>query len=122
MLNFILIFIIIIAALIIIAAALQSSKKEGMGSAIGAMGANQIIGVKKTSDLMEQITWGLLVLLFCLTFTASYVAKKSQGGSLSPNLELLQKQDLLTPSNQQQNHDVVKQADVEPTTNSQKEK
>lgn len=88
--------IIITSALLILIASLQSSKKEGLGNSLGSMGAHQIIGVKKTSDLLEQITWGLLIGLFTLSLGTSFFFKKRATHLFtSPNLERIQ-QDLIT--------------------------
>lgn len=94
--TLLIILIVITSAFLILIASLQSSKKEGMGNSLGTMGAHQIIGVKKTSDLLEQITWGLLIGLFILSLTTSFVLKKSNiNVSISPNLERIQ-QDILS--------------------------
>ena len=50
---------IITATLLILVVFVQSSKKEGLGSPLGSTGASQLIGIQKTGDLLEQLTWGL---------------------------------------------------------------
>lgn len=89
MITLLIIFIIATAILLILITAVQSSKKEGLGHAFGSMGASQIIGVKKTSDLLEQATWGLIVLLFALTLASTHLLKseKSRKMPQSPNIE-----------------------------------
>lgn len=101
MVTFVLILIIITALLLIVVAALQNSKKEGGGNALGSMGANQIIGVKKTGDLLEQITWGLLVTLFILSITTFTLIKKGNRTPQSPNLERIEQQNLLMEPSQE---------------------
>ncbi|OJW71126.1 MAG: preprotein translocase subunit SecG [Candidatus Amoebophilus sp. 36-38] len=94
--TLLIILIIITSTFLILVASLQSSKKEGLGNSLGSMGAHQIIGVKKTSDLLEQITWGLLIGLFILSLGSSFFLKKrTTQFFVSPNLERVQ-QDLLT--------------------------
>jgi preprotein translocase subunit SecG len=100
MVTFVLILIIITALLLIGVAALQNSQKEG-GNALGSMGAHQIIGVKKTGDLLEQITWGLLIALFVLCMTTFTLTKRAHKTPQSPNLERVEQQNLLTEPSQE---------------------
>jgi preprotein translocase subunit SecG len=97
-------FILITAVLLILITALQSSKKEGVGNSLGSMGAHQIIGVKKTSDLLEQITWGLITSLFVLSLSTSlWLKKRNAGLPMSPNLERIQQEySLIEPGQDQQ--------------------
>ena len=71
----------------------QNSKKEGLGTPLGDTGASQLIGVKKTSDLLEKITWGLIISLFVLTLSTSLFLNKEghQGANAqSPNIQRAQ--------------------------------
>lgn len=49
----------IIAALLVLIVLVQNSKGGGLAGEFGGMGATQMFGVKRTTDLLEQITWGL---------------------------------------------------------------
>ena len=101
MTSLIITLLIITAILLILVTALQSAKKEGVSNGLGNTGVYQIIGVKKTSDLLEQITWGLIIALFSLSLFHSLLLKKRNANpSLSPNLERFQGQQL--PSTPQQ--------------------
>jgi preprotein translocase subunit SecG len=53
------ILVAIIAVLLILVVLIQNSKGGGLSSEFGGMGSTQMFGVKKTTDLLEQITWGL---------------------------------------------------------------
>jgi preprotein translocase subunit SecG len=95
MFTFLVVLILIIAGLLILAVLVQNSKKEGLGNVYfgGEAGASQIMGVKKTSDLLEQMTWGLVIALFVLTLvTALFLNKKDAPGALqsSPNIDRAQ--------------------------------
>lgn len=92
MFNFLITLILIVASLLILVVLLQSSKKEGLGSALGDIGATQLIGVQKASDLLEQITWGLIIALFTLAMTISVVLQQEQRPSVSPNIRRVQEQ------------------------------
>jgi len=51
--------IAIIAVLLILIVLVQNSKGGGLAGEFGGSGASQMFGVKRTTDLLEQITWGL---------------------------------------------------------------
>lgn len=79
---------IIVAVLLVIAVLLQNSKSDGMSSSLGNMGGNQLIGVKKTANALEQITWGLAIGLFGLAVVATLLLKRQQRDVLySANVE-----------------------------------
>lgn len=66
MLVFVIGLMMLIAVLLIIVILPQSSKGGGLIGSV-ASGANQLIGVKKTNDLLEKITWGLMIAIFVLS-------------------------------------------------------
>lgn len=92
---------IITAIFLILIVSVQSSKKEGLGDTLGHLGARQLIGIQKTGDLLEQITWGTIITLFILSLTISALLKKRQDDSLpsSPNLEKIQERTLFPELN-----------------------
>ena len=92
MFTFLITLILITSGLLVLVVLAQNSKKEGLGSALGNSSATQLIGVKRTSDLLEQLTWGLIITLFALTLTTSFVLKKTTAVPLSPNVERAQEQ------------------------------
>jgi preprotein translocase subunit SecG len=57
------------------------------------------MGVKKTNDLLEKITWGLAISLVVLTIASSLIISPQDGGTIinSPNLEKAQEQTILPP-------------------------
>jgi preprotein translocase subunit SecG len=57
MYTFISILIVIVALLLVFIVMIQNSK--GGGLAAGFASANQVLGVRKTSDSLEKITWWL---------------------------------------------------------------
>jgi preprotein translocase subunit SecG len=67
MYTFLVSLIIFIAVLLVFVVLLQRSKGGGIAGnfAIG----NQLIGVKKTTDLLERVTWGLALSLLLLAAT-----------------------------------------------------
>jgi preprotein translocase subunit SecG len=98
MFTFLIVLILIAASLLILAVMVQNSKKEGLDNPFGDASASQLIGVKKTSDLLEQITWGLVIALFVLTLASSFfLKKKNRLGTLplSPNINRAQERGAL---------------------------
>ncbi len=99
MFTFLITLILIVSGLLILAVLVQNSKKEGLGSPLSDSGSAQLIGVKKTNDLLEQFTWGLIIVLFVLTLATSSFLNKTTDLSLSPNVERAQEQGALPPIN-----------------------
>tara|TARA_B100000965_G_scaffold377731_1_gene372004 strand:+ start:539 stop:751 length:213 start_codon:yes stop_codon:yes gene_type:complete len=68
MLIFLIIVVCIFLSLIVL---VQNSKGGGLSSTFG--GGNQIMGVKKTADVLEKTTWVLAAILvaLCLIYNVS---------------------------------------------------
>jgi len=60
------ILIIISAVLVVLAVLAQNSKGNGLSNSLG--GASQLMGVKRTTDIIEKLTWvfAISLLTFCL--------------------------------------------------------
>ncbi len=114
MFTFLVALIIIIAVVLILAVLVQSSKKEGLGNPLGEVGASQLIGVKETSSLLEQITWGLIIALFILTLATSLFLSKADDQHMpySPNIDRAQEHGTLPHAAQQD--DVTPQENTTP--------
>lgn len=69
---------IAIASILLILAVLVQSPKSGMAANFGA--ANQTIGVRQTTDILEKFTWAMIVaiVVFSLLSTTA-VSKKGAG-------------------------------------------
>lgn len=68
--------LIVLAALLMIGIVLiQESKGGGLASNFSS--SNQIMGVRKTTDVIEKTTWGLAVAMVVLSVLCSYVAPKA---------------------------------------------
>ena len=61
---------IIAALLLIVVVLVQKSKGGGLSSSFG--GGNQIMGVRKTTDVIEKITWGLAAAIVVLSIMSVY--------------------------------------------------
>ena len=73
--TFIIVLIVIVSILLGLIVLVQNPK--GGGLATGFTGANQIGGVKRTTDFLEKATWSLAVLLLVLSITATGLEKSN---------------------------------------------
>ncbi|MFD2573159.1 preprotein translocase subunit SecG [Spirosoma soli] len=87
--------ICILTVLLILIVLIQNSKGGGLAGEFGGLGSNQLMGVKKTTDLLEQITWGLGVGVMVLSL-ASYIMvdRNAATGVNSVNVDRAQTQTL----------------------------
>lgn len=68
--------LIVLAAVLMIGIVLiQESKGGGLASNFSS--SNQIMGVRKTTDVIEKTTWGLAIAMVVLSVICSYVAPKA---------------------------------------------
>lgn len=70
MYTLLVIFIVILAVLMCLVVMIQESKGGGLASSFSA--SNQIMGVRKTTDIIEKITWGLAVGIIVLSILSVY--------------------------------------------------
>ncbi|QSE96738.1 preprotein translocase subunit SecG [Fulvivirga lutea] len=79
MLTLILSLILLACVLLILVILAQNSKGGGLSSQFGGSGASNMIGVKKTGDLLERLTWGFIIAIFVLSIGTNLITTK--GGS-----------------------------------------
>jgi preprotein translocase subunit SecG len=83
----------IVAVLLVLIVLIQNSKGGGLSNEFGGSGTAQMFGVKKTTDLLEQITWGFAGAIVILSLASYAVAKSGNpnaGGINSANIEKAQ--------------------------------
>ncbi len=68
--------IIILAVLLILVILIQNPKGGGLSNTFGG-GSTQMFGVKKTTDILEQITWGLGIGIAVLTLSTYFLIDKT---------------------------------------------
>ena len=56
---------------------IQESKGGGLASNFSS--TNSIMGVRKTTDIVEKITWGLAALMVVISVACAYVAPQATG-------------------------------------------
>lgn len=88
--------ILIVALLLVLVILAQNSKGGGLSNQFGGSGTSQIIGVKKTGDLLEKITWGLAIALLAISLSTNFMIETSPStGPSSENVRRAQEQNAL---------------------------
>ena len=100
MFTFIITLIVIAALLLILVVLAQNSKGGGLSSQFGGGGTSQVMGVKRTGDLLEKLTWGLAISVIVLSLVTHIVLKNNvpNPGMSSPILEQAEEQTILPPA------------------------
>ncbi len=68
------IFAIISAVLLVLVVLAQNSKGGGLSSQFGGSGASNLIGVKKTGDVLERLTWGLAIAIMVFSLATNFTS------------------------------------------------
>ena len=63
------------AVLLVLIVLAQNSKGGGLSSQFGGSSASNLIGVKKTGDLLERLTWGLAISLMVFTLATNFATQ-----------------------------------------------
>ena len=83
MYNFIVILILIVSAVLALVVLVQNSKGGGLAANFSA--PNQIMGVRKTTDFLEKLTWGLAIALVVLSLIATITIHSGNKSSVQKN-------------------------------------
>jgi len=70
--------ILFVAVLLVLVVLAQNSKGGGLSNQFGGSGASNIIGVKKTGDLLEKLTWGFVITIMVLALSANLVTQNTR--------------------------------------------
>jgi preprotein translocase subunit SecG len=86
------------AILLVLVVLAQNSKGGGLSNQFGGSGASNLIGVKKTGDLLERLTWGfaIAIMIFALatnfttpnTYASDDILDRAKGTQTAPGLDL----------------------------------
>ena len=92
MFSFCITLIVIFSIFLIILALLQNSKRDNSsGNIIGSMGANQLIGIKETTDILTKMTLFFIFAIFILSIFSYRSIRKNDRIEESPNLDIAKK-------------------------------
>ncbi len=67
--------VLIILACIVLAFVILIQNSKGGGLASNFASSNQIMGVRKTADVLEKTTWGLAAFIMVLCFVCAFMSK-----------------------------------------------
>lgn len=90
--------IIFFAVLLILVILAQNAKGGGLTSQFGGSSASNIIGVKKTGDLLEKLTWGFMITMMVLSLAMSTNFVMPSGNNV-PSNEILERAGEQAPIN-----------------------
>ncbi|MBL0102655.1 MAG: preprotein translocase subunit SecG [Bacteroidetes bacterium] len=93
--------IILTSVLLVLVVLVQNPKGGGISS--GIIGSNQVMGVKKTTDFIEKLTWGLVfaLIILCLGAGLALPSKEDRGAGTSLQEQLDKVPAGTTPAQQQ---------------------
>jgi preprotein translocase subunit SecG len=77
MYSFVIVLIIVISFLLVMVILAQNAKGGGLTSQFGGSAASNIIGVKKTGDLLEKLTWSFIIAIMALTLSTNFLDSSS---------------------------------------------
>lgn len=71
--------IIFICVLLVLVVLSQNSKGGGLSSQFGGGGTSQLMGVKRTGDLLEKLTWGFAIAIIVLSLSSHMLVTDTTG-------------------------------------------
>lgn len=89
--------ILIVLASILMCFIVMIQNSKGGGLASGFASSNQIMGVRKTTDILEKTTWGLAIFMVIVSIATAYVLPSTLSSSSSVLLEDAQKENVVNP-------------------------
>ena len=78
MFTFIVGIILFVAVLLVLVVLAQNSKGGGLSNQFGGSSASNIIGVKKTGDLLEKLTWGFVITIMILALSTNLITPNTR--------------------------------------------
>ena len=94
---FLVILMVVAAVLMCFIVLIQNSKGGGLAS--GYSSSNEILGVRKTTDVLEKLTWGLAVFMVIASIATAYVMPSASQQDGSVIMEQAQQEEKTNPYN-----------------------
>ena len=94
---FLVILMVVAAILMCFIVLIQNSKGGGLAS--GFSSSNEILGVRKTTDVLEKLTWGLAVFMVIASIATAYVLPSASQQDGSVIMEQAQQEEKTNPYN-----------------------
>ena len=101
---------IVSAILLVLVVLAQNSKGGGLSGQFGGSAASNLIGVKKTGDVLERMTWGFAIAIIVFSLATNFTA---------PNVAATT-DELLEKANEQQAAPIAPQQSTIPADSSKK--
>ena len=95
--------ILVASVLITLIVLLQNGKGGGLASNFAA--GNQTFGVRQTTDILEKITWGLVVFIFVASIATSFTTGSTKSVSFSDRAESELTEEVAFPTPEVENAD-----------------
>lgn len=95
--TFIISLIILFAILLVLVILAQNSKGGGLSSQFGGSATSSMIGVKKTTDLLEKLTWGFAFGIIVLSMITNLDFADANPNDFSDRVDEVQAPDLQIP-------------------------
>ena len=96
MYTLVVILILIVSVLLGLIVLVQNSKGGGLAANFAA--GNQTFGVRQTTDILEKITWGLVVFIFVVSIATSFTTGSSKSVNFSERAESELTEDVAFPT------------------------
>jgi preprotein translocase subunit SecG len=96
------------SVLLVLVVLAQNSKGGGLSSQFGGSGASNLIGVKKTGDLLEKLTWGLAITVMALVLATNFTNPSGSGATDELLERAKEQQEVPAPALKQNNADTTK--------------
>ena len=105
--------LIFFAILLILVVLVQNSKGGGLSAQFGGSSSNQFMGVQKTNDLLEKVTWTLAITIVLLTMLSKVFLSDTSNilDNSSPNIDKANEQNVIPSFPNQNNEDTNQEID-----------
>ena len=87
----------IFVSILLVLVVLSQSSKGGISANFIGAGASQMMGVKRTSDLLEKLTWGFAIGLVVLTLTSNFFISRDQAADEIESINVEAAQESIVP-------------------------
>jgi preprotein translocase subunit SecG len=96
------------SVLLVLVVLAQNSKGGGLSSQFGGSSASNLIGVKKTGDLLEKMTWGLAISVMALVLATNFTTPSNSGATDELLERAKEQQEVAAPALKQNSTDTTK--------------
>ncbi len=103
-------FAIVSAVLLVLVVLAQNAKGGGLSSQFGGSGASNLIGVKKTGDVLEKLTWGFAIAIIVFSLATNLTTPNTAGAT----------DEILEKAKEQQSAPTLNLQKTQPATDSTK--